>query len=172
MALLARRRLRLDQVWLLVSPGNPLKTGTEMASFQARLRSAQRIADGRRVIATDLETKMRTRYSVDTLHGLQRRFPRVRFVWLIGADNLLQLPRWRRWMDIVRHVPLAVLPRPPYTLRALSGRAACRLRHARRPAQAASILSLCEPPAWIFLPAPENPLSATAMRAAGQGAES
>ena len=125
---LARRRLRLDQVWLLVSPGNPLKPQRGMAPFDRRLASARGIADGRRVIASAIEAVFGTRYTIDTLRRLLRQFPRVRFVWLMGADILEQLPRWRRWLEFVRRVPFAVLPRPGYNHRALSSRAAHRLR--------------------------------------------
>ena len=92
------RRLRLDQVWLLVSPGNPLKPERGMAPFAQRLASARRIADGRRVVASGIEATLGTRFTRDTLRALLRRFPRIRFVWLMGADILVQLPRWRRWL--------------------------------------------------------------------------
>ncbi len=169
-ARLARRLLRLDQVWLLVSPGNPLKPRRDMAPFAERLASARRIGDGRRVVATDMEAAMGTRFTVDTLHGLRRRFPQARFVWLMGADNLGQLPRWRRWTDIVRAMPMAVLPRPSYNHRALAGQAARRMRRARVPARAASALALHALPVWTFLPVSENAASATAIRAAREGA--
>ena len=163
---LALRRLRLDQVWLLVSPGNPLKHEHGMAARAERLASAHSIADGRRVIATDIEAALGTRYTVDTLRALRRRFPLVRFVWLMGADNLAQLPRWRGWLEIVRTTPFAVLPRATYTHRALAGRAALRLRAARVPASLAPALADMVPPAWVFLPAPLHDASATAIRAA------
>ena len=159
----ALRRLRLDQVWLLVSPGNPLKAGTGMASLPARLASAAGIADGRRIVATDIERHLGTRYTLDTLRALHRLFPRARFVWLMGADNLGQLPRWRRWMDIARAVPFAVLPRPTYTRAALASQAARRLARFRRPGQA-SLLANLSPPAWVVLGGRENKLSATALR--------
>ena len=164
----ARSVLRLDEVWLLVSPGNPLKPATGMASLSARLAGAQRLVDGRRIIATDIERALGTRYTVDTLTSLQRRFPRVRFVWLMGADGLADLPRWRRWRRIVRLVPFAVVPRPTYNQAALAGQAAVRLSHARRPAREAPVLAARNGPAWIFLPAPQNDISATALRARGQ----
>ena len=99
-AKLALQRLRLDQVWLLVSPGNPLKPAKGMAPLAERLRSASRIADGRRIVATAIEAQLNTRYTYDTLRALRRRFPRVQFVWLMGADNLVQLPRWQHWTGI------------------------------------------------------------------------
>ena len=163
---LALRRLRLDQVWLLVSPGNPLKRQHGMATLSERLRSAAAIADGRRIIATGIEATLRTRYTVDTLRALRRRFPCVRFVWLMGADNLVQLPDWRGWLDIVRTTPFAVLPRPTYTQRALAGQAAHQLRAARIPGRLASALAGMAPPAWVLLTVPLHNASATAIRAA------
>ncbi len=164
----ALRRLGLDQVWLLVSPGNPLKSRAGMGKAKARLRSAQAIADGRRVVATDIERALGTRYTLDTLRALRRRFPRVRFVWLMGADNLGQLPRWRGWVRMTRLVPFAVLPRPSYNHAALAGRAARRLRAARVPARAARLLPGHAAPAWAFLPGRQLAASATALRRAGR----
>jgi nicotinate-nucleotide adenylyltransferase len=158
--------LRLDQVWLLVSPGNPLKSAAGMAAPAARLASARAIADGRRIVATDIERHLGTRYTADTLAALRRRFPCARFVWLMGADNLAQLPRWRRWRRIAGEVVIAVLPRPSYTHAALAGLAAHRLRPARRPARAATVLAATPPPAWVFLPVPQHHASATAIRLA------
>jgi nicotinate-nucleotide adenylyltransferase len=166
---LALRRLRLDQVWLLVSPGNPLKPSNGMASFADRLASARRVADGRRLVATGIEAALHTRYTVDTLRELRRRFPRARFVWLMGADNLHQIPRWRGWLSIVHGMPFAVLPRPGYNHRALAGRAAKRLRTARLPAHRAKRLAGMRAPAWSFLPVPQHAASASAIRAAGKG---
>lgn len=169
MAQLALRRLRLHQVWLMVSPGNPLKPARGMAKLGARLASAAKLADGRRVVATAIEAALGTRYTADTLRQLSRRFPRARFVWLMGADNLNQLPRWRDWMGILRRMPVAVFPRPSYNHRALAGRAAHRLRCARLGVAAAPVLALQKPPAWIFLPTQQHAASATAIRAAGSG---
>jgi nicotinate-nucleotide adenylyltransferase len=168
---IARARLGLDQVWLMVSPGNPLKPARGMAPLAERLASARRIADGRRVVATGIEAGLGTRYTVDTLRTLRRLFPRVDFVWLMGADNLSQLPRWRRWRDIVTQVVFAVLPRPAYNHRALAGRAARALRPARLPVYAAHALAGLAPPRWVFLPSAENPASATAIRAAQAGVQ-
>ncbi len=168
-ARLALARLRLDQVWLLVSPGNPLKPRNGMAPLADRLDSARGIADGRRIVATDIECRLRTRYTRDTLLRLRQLFPCVRFVWLMGADGLAELPRWRRWRDIVRAVPIAVLPRPGYNHRALSGAAARRLAHARHPGDAATGLADSAPPAWVFLPARQTDISATALRSSSRG---
>jgi len=166
---LARRRLGLDQVWLLVSPGNVLKPQCGMAPFAWRLASARRIADGRRIIASAIEAVFGTRYAIDTLRRLLCRFPRVHFVWLMGADIMEQLPRWRRWLEFVHRVPIAVLPRPGYNHRAFASRAAHRFAFARRPARCAAMLATQPPPAWVFLPVPQHAASATAIRVS-QGA--
>jgi nicotinate-nucleotide adenylyltransferase len=165
-ARLALRRLRLDQVWLLVSPGNPLKPVAGMARLADRLASARAIADGRLVVATAVEARLGTRYTADTLAALRRRFPRARFVWLMGADNLEQLPRWNRWAAIGRGSAFAVFPRPSYNHRALAGQAARRLRQARRASHLAPALAGMARPGWVFLPAPQHTASATAIRAA------
>ncbi len=163
----ALRALRLDQVWLLVSPGNPLKPRRGMAPFPERLASARRIADGRRILASDAEARLGTRFTVATLALLRRRFPRACFVLLIGADNLSQLPRWKGWRTLARSTPLAVLPRPGETRRALAGQAARVLaRHRRRPG---ALLDGCRTgrhAGWSLVPAREHPASATAIRRA------
>ena len=166
-ATMMRRRLRLSQVWLLVSPGNPLKPERGMRRLEERLASARAIADGRRIIATAIEATLGTRFTLDTLRALRRRFPRVRFVWLMGADNLVQLPRWRGWRRLARLVPFAVHPRATYNHPALAGQAARLLRRGLRPLRAAPCLALARPPCWVFLPARHHPASATALRAAG-----
>jgi nicotinate-nucleotide adenylyltransferase len=166
----ARRALALDQVWLMVSPGNPLKQGQDMAPLQQRLTSAKRIADGCRIIATDIERHLGTHYTADTIRRLKQRFPRAQFVWIMGADNLVQLPRWDRWLRIAHDVPFAVLPRPRYNNRALASRAAHRLAATRHPSRQAHTLANILAPAWIFLPAAQHQASATALRAASVGA--
>ncbi len=160
----ALQRLRLDQVWLLVSPGNPLKGSQDMMSAAARLDSARAIADGRRIIATDIERHLHTRYTADTLDALRRRFPRADFIWLMGADNLVQLPQWRRWMEIARKTPFAVRTRPSYNHAALAGKAARRLRRWRSGARHAASLAMQPAPAWMFLDIRQNASSATRLR--------
>ncbi len=160
----ALKRLRLNQVWLLVSPGNPLKPGHDMMPEAARLASARAIADGRRIVATDIEKHLHTRYTVDTLAALQRRFPRAHFVWLMGADNLVQFPQWRGWRAIARNTAFAVMPRPTYNHAALAEQAARRLRASRIPARQAPALANFVPPAWVFLEIRQNKLSATDLR--------
>jgi nicotinate-nucleotide adenylyltransferase len=155
----------LDQLWLMVSPGNPLKAPAGMAPLPARLASAGKIADGRRIIATDIEARLGTRYTADTMRELKRRFPCAQFVWLMGADNLLQLPQWGRWVRIMRSMPMLVVPRPGQTRRALAGMAVARFGKHRLPARAGLKLAAATAPAWILLPVKENPASATALRA-------
>jgi nicotinate-nucleotide adenylyltransferase len=167
-ARLALRRLRLDQVWLMVSPGNPLKSSHGMASREQRLESARGIADGRRIVATAIEWRLGSRFTFDTLRALRLRFPRVRFVWLMGADNLVQLPRWQHWTGIAATMPFAVMPRPTYNQRALAGQAAQRLRPWLLPGRAGPCLAGAAAPAWTFLPAQQNAASATALRELGR----
>jgi len=170
----ALRALGLDQVWLMVSPGNPLKPARGMAPLGERLASARRVGDGRRVIATDVERGLGTRYTVDTLARLRRRFPRARLVLVIGADNLVQLPRWRRWREVARDTAIAVLPRPGWTRRALAGQAARVLGRWRRSPH--GLLAGGGPAGhagWCLVPSREHAASASAIRAArSRGKES
>lgn len=162
-AQVALRALRLDQVWLMVSPGNPLKPAVGMAPFAARLAGARAVADGVRIIASDIEARIGTRYTHRTVALLRRRFPRADFVLLLGADNLLQLPKWRRWREIKRHVVLAVLPRPGYSRASLRSQAGTAMRAGRR--RPGALLAEAGG-AWCFIPAAERAISATAIRAA------
>ncbi len=154
----------LDQLWLMVSPGNPLKPAKGMAPLKDRLASAGRIADGRRIIATDIERELHTTQTAKTLRALRRRFPCAQFVWLMGADNLTQLPKWGHWLAIARSMPMLILPRPGETRRALAGQAVTRLKAHRLPARSGLKLAAAKAPAWILLPGRENPASATALR--------
>jgi nicotinate-nucleotide adenylyltransferase len=160
----ALKRLRLDEVWWLVSPQNPLKPKAGMAPLRDRLAAARALAGGRRIRATDIEMRLGTRYTLDTVNALQRRCPETRFVWLIGADNLLELPRWHRWPDLFRRVPIAVFARRPYSLWALSGPAVQRFARFRVREAAAGALAGHNPPAWAFLHCRTHPASATAIR--------
>jgi nicotinate-nucleotide adenylyltransferase len=135
------RRLGLDQVWLLVSPGNPLKPVAGMAPLADRLAGAAAIGDGRRVVATAIEASLGTRYSVDTMRLLRRRFPGIRFVWIMGADILAQLPRWRRWRGNRTRSAVRGAAAARLHAAALAGQAARRLRGRRRPAHEAPVLS-------------------------------
>ncbi len=169
LALWALRALGLDQVWLLVTPGNPLKAGRPSPPLVERVASASGIADGKRVIATGIEAELNTHFTVDTIRALKRRFPAARFVWLMGADSLRDWPRWRGWERIARLVPFAVFPRPSYNHAALSGRAAHRFHASRHRLAGAKLIARQGPPAWIYLAGREDSISATALRAAGRG---
>jgi nicotinate-nucleotide adenylyltransferase len=166
-ALAGLKRLGLNAVWLMVSPGNPLKSIDGMGAFADRMASAQVIAaDNPRIVPTDLEARLGTRYTRQTLATLCRRFRRARLVWLMGADNQVQIPRWQGWKRIFGMVPVVVFPRPGWTRAALSGRATRRMAAARVKAEAARAVPRMEPPAWVFLPGREHPASATMIRAA------
>jgi nicotinate-nucleotide adenylyltransferase len=162
----ALRHARLDQLWLMVSPGNPLKPLAGMAPFAERLASAAALTANRRLIATDIEQRLHLHYTAETLATLRRRFPRAQFVWIMGADNLIQLPRWGRWRRILATMPLLVMPRPGLTRAALSSHAARATARHRLPARATLCLPAASPPAWVMLPVKENATSATALRAA------
>jgi nicotinate-nucleotide adenylyltransferase len=151
-------------VWWLVSPQNPLKGPRGMAGLARRMANAAKIARDPRVSVLDLEARLGTRFTVDTLRLLRRRFPRVRFVWLMGADLMVELRHWRRWPDIFRRAPVAVFARPAYCHRALAEIAAQRFRRRRVAPGAARRLAAMAPPAWTFLPVRLDPLSATAIR--------
>lgn len=161
---LALKHLKLDELWWLVSPQNPLKPVKGMAPLAERLATARAVAPDRRVKVTDIERRLGTRYTVDTLKALKRRFPRVAFVWVAGADILAQLPRWRRWSEVMSLVPIAVFDRPSYSLRALASKAAQRYRRRRIAPHAASRLADMQSPAWTFVPSRLNAASATALR--------
>ncbi|GFZ87286.1 putative nicotinate-nucleotide adenylyltransferase [Elstera cyanobacteriorum] len=164
----ALRRLGVDWVWWLVSPQNPLKSTAEMAPLAARLASAARMADHPRMVATAVESDLGTVYSAETLRQLTRLFPHLRFVWLMGADNLGQISRWRAWQSLYARAAVAVFARAPYSGAALTGRAAQKFRAARLPDAASRTLARHRRPAWVFLRIRLHPASATAIRAAAQ----
>ena len=166
--LYALRALKLDQVWWLVSPQNPLKSTADMAALEERLTGARAAMRHPRVLVTTLETGLGTRYTAHTLAELQKRFPRTRFVWLMGADNLTQISRWRSWRRIFEHVPVAAFSRPAYSLKALAGCAARRYLKSRISVGSAGRLARLRPPAWCFLRNPLHPASATAIRQSRQ----
>lgn len=162
---LALHKLKLDAVWWLVSPQNPLKSADGMAALTDRVKQAgQMAAPEPRIMVTDIEKDLDTRYTADTLAALKMRFSEARFVWLMGADNLLQMHRWRQWSKIFHTVPVAVFARPSYSLRAEGAKAARRFARYRMPAFRAGRLADKGPPAWAFLKHPHNPQSATAIR--------
>lgn len=165
-SLYALKTLGLDRVWWLVSPQNPLKPADGMAALVERLDAARAVARHPAVTVTGLEVALGTRYTADTLAALTRRFPRTRFVWLMGADNLRQIPRWQHWTRIFGTVPVAVFSRPTYSLGALGGIAAKRYARRRVDTHRARGLAGRKAPAWVFLRNPLHPASATAIRQA------
>jgi len=168
-SLTAMKRLGLDEVWWLVSPQNPLKPVKGMAPFAKRLAGARAAARHFRIKVTDIESRLASTYTAETLTRLARRLPRLKFVWLMGADNLGQIDRWKDWPHIFRLVLIAVFARPTYSLRALAGKAARRFARFRLAEAAARSLVRNEAPGWVFLTGPQSPLSATAIRAARRG---
>ncbi|BDV33957.1 nicotinate-nucleotide adenylyltransferase [Methylocystis iwaonis] len=161
---LALTRLRLDRLWWLVTPGNPLKDTQRLASLEARIAAARKTARDPRIVVTGLEAEIGARYTADTLRFLHRRCPGVQFVWIMGADNLLQFHRWRRWEEIMRTTPIAVIDRPGATLKAASAMAALRFPGARVKEREAPLLATATPPALIYLHGPRSPSSSTALR--------
>ncbi len=156
----ALRRLGLDRIWWLVSPQNPLKPVNGMAPLADRLRMAGQVARDRRIIVSDIESQLGTRYTIDTIRELKRRYPGVTFVWLMGSDNLAGFHHWRSWQQLARQVAIGVIARPGVG-HALSSPFARRFGFARtRP--------LNRLPAWRYLLSQLHPASATAIRAKGQ----
>ena len=163
----ALTRLGLDEVWWLVSPQNPLKPEAGMAPFESRLESANNVARDRRIRVSAIEAEFGTRYTAQTLEALQNRYPAARFVWLMGADNLVQISRWRAWTQIFNKVPIAVFARDSYDSKALSARASVRFARARIPERAARLLPDAAPPAWVFMRIKPHPATATDIRQNG-----
>lgn len=165
-SLLALKHLGLDEVWWLVSPQNPLKGESDMAPLGDRLRSAVVVAGAYPDIhPTTLESHLGTRYTVDTIAALGKEFPANRFVWLMGGDNLIQMPRWKHWQRLFSAVPIAVFPRPAYVAKAQHSLAARRFANSRVPMRKARKLVDMHPPAWVMLEIPMHAESATRIRA-------
>ena len=165
-SLFALQALGLDEVWWLVSPGNPLKPSAGMAPLGARLASASQQTRGTRIVPTAIERELGTRFTIDTLRALQRRYPKCRFVWLMGSDNLAQLHRWRNWRGIARTMPIAVIARPGYDSAARASLAGAWLSRYRRTAASLRHRAGWSAPALIYLRFDPDPRSATAIRCA------
>lgn len=163
-AMLAMRRLGLDRVWWIVGPGNPLKDRRRLPSSAERLSAARAVARHPRMVATDFEARLGARYTVQTVRYLVRRCPDVRFVLVIGADSFATLQRWRAWREIAALVPVAVVDRPGWTLKAQTGKAATLFRRDRLGGGSARLLADATPPAWCFLTGPRSNLSSTRIR--------
>ena len=163
-SLFALKRLKLDRVWWLVTPGNPLKDHDGLRDLDARAEAARKMAGDPRIDVSCLESVIRTRYTVDTISYLRRRASGLRFVWIMGADNLAQFHRWQNWRRIASEVPLAVIDRPPQSFRALAAPAAQALARYRLPENQAGRLADQHTPAWVFLTGMKLNLSSTGLR--------
>ena len=165
-SLFALRRLWLDEVWWLVSPGNPLKPAAGMAPLAARVAAAQNQARGSPIRVTAIERELGMRYTVDTIRALLRRYPRRRYVWLMGSDNLAQFHRWKDWRRIARSMPIAVIARPGYDAVAMASPAMAWLGRYRRRPEALKDPARRSLPALYLLRFDPDPRSATAIRSA------
>ena len=167
-SLTALRLLGLDQVWWLVSPQNPLKPEAGMAEYDARLASAKTVSRHPKIVISDFEHRIGERRTVKTLAALKVTYSQHHFVWLMGADNLVQLPKWNQWETIMNQVPIAVFNRPGYTYKALNGKVAFKYRKNRilEGTAGKSQRSLADmlPPAWTFITQTTHKLSSTKIR--------
>jgi len=163
-ALYALKRLKLDWVWWLVSPQNPLKTTDETADYAERFAFTKKLAQHSKFIVTDLEKQMGSRYTAETIAKLEQH-SQAHFIWIMGADSLATLHRWHDWTDIVNGVQIAVLARPGFSLRALGSKAAIRYAHRRISMDRPQALALKPPSHWVFISMPLRKESSTALRA-------
>ncbi|WBU65527.1 nicotinate-nucleotide adenylyltransferase [Paracoccus aerodenitrificans] len=161
----ALKRLGLDRVWWLITPGNPLKS-RQPAPMQERIAFAHRLMDDPRVIVTGLEERLKTRTTVETIAALQLIYPQARFTWLMGSDNLVQFSQWERWQEIAERVPIGVVARPGTRLPARLSKAARIMAPYRLPENQAERLGSATPPAWVMVNMPMTNASSTAIRAA------
>lgn len=167
-SLAALRRFRLDRVWWIVTPGNPLKAAAGLPAMPARLAAARAVAAHPRIDVTGFEAALGTRWSVDTVRYLKRRCPGTRFVWIMGADIMAELHRWRRWRAFIEALPIGVVDRPGSTFNAARGRAATLMARGRLRESEAGRLADTEPPAFVFIHGPRSTLSSTRLRARGR----
>lgn len=163
----ALKRFGLARVWWLVTPGNPLKPKGP-APMTQRLNAARALVDDPRILVSDIEDRIGTLYTAETLRHLQRLYPRVRFVWLMGADNLLQFHHWDRWEAIMESVPIGVIARPGSRTPGRLSKAAERYERWRLPAEASHLLPFYPPPSWCFINIPMLSISSTSIRAEGK----
>jgi len=163
--LIAMKRLDLDRVWWLVTPGNPLKNTRGLAPLGERVRAARALTHHPRIDVTGVEAQIGTRYTYETIAYLLRHCPGVRFVWIMGADNLRSFHRWQKWRGIAAMVPIAVIDRLGPSLYASASAAGQALARFRLRESAAASLPVRRPPVWVFLHGLKSPLSSTALRA-------
>ncbi|MEW6454008.1 MAG: nicotinate-nucleotide adenylyltransferase [Pseudomonadota bacterium] len=168
-SLLAMKRLKLDRIWWLVTPGNPLKDTRGLQPLEKRIAAARTLTHHPRIDVTGLEAVINTRYTYDTLEFLKRRCPGVKFVWVMGADNLRSFSRWQNWRGIANLMPMAVVDRMGSSLYAIGSRAPEALKRYRVPEEKAVTLANRKPPAWVYLHGLKSPLSSTALRALRKG---
>ena len=164
-SLLAMKKLQLDRLWWLVTPGNPLKDKNALPSIDERIALAQAMADHPRIDVTGFEAVIGAKYSYDTIAWLLKESPGTHFVWIMGADNLKDFHRWKHWRDIFMMMPIAVVDRGGLSLKAASGPAAISFAKARIPENQASRLPILPPPAWVYLHGVKSDLSSTRIRA-------
>ncbi|MGB0477996.1 MAG: nicotinate-nucleotide adenylyltransferase [Parvibaculales bacterium] len=162
----ALRALKVDYVWWLVSPQNPLKSHKPKA-LAKRLAAVRDLADERRFMVSDEETRLGTFYAIDTVRALKAAYPQVTFIWLIGADNLSGLHRWKDWQSLMREIPLAVYPRPGAAHKAALSPAARAFDYARLDTAAAAQLPLYQAPAWVMLDGARSSLASSQLRQNG-----
>lgn len=163
-ALFALHRLKLDWVWWLVAPQNPLKDARDYSDYEQRLGVTRRIARNPRFIVTDVERRLATTTTAATFSALGPVLERGRFVWIMGADSFANLHHWNDWTQIPETLPLAVMARPGFSIRALKSPAALRYARYRLAISDAPLLADLRPPAWVFIPMPLRPESSTAIR--------
>lgn len=161
---MALKQLKLDKVWWLVSPGNPIKSHDNLASLKDRVKLAEDISNHRQIEITSFESSLPTSYTAQTIKFLNRRYPSVNFVWLMGADNLMTFHHWQHWQDIFMSVPIAVFDRPGYRLKAMASPAAHRFASFKLSQDASASLSNAKTPAWSYLTHRLSHLSSTALR--------
>jgi nicotinate-nucleotide adenylyltransferase len=161
---IALARLGLDRIWWLVTPGNPLKDTRDLPPLATRTDAARGLARDPRIVVTGIEADIGARYTADTLKYLRARCPGVRFVWIMGGDNLLQFHRWRDWEDILRAMPVAVVDRPGAAARVAGAKAVRRFATAMWPERDARRLADARPPAIVYLHGPRSAASSTALR--------
>ena len=168
---IALHRLGLDQVWLIVTPGNPIKDHGELAALSQRLAATRETVAHPRIVVTGFEATLPSAYTARTLAFLRRRFPGVHFVWIMGGDNLAGFHRWQEWAGIMRMMPVAVLDRPGFRFRAMASPAARVFADGRVDETDAAGLALMPPPAWTYLTIPLADISSTELRRRAPGAE-
>ncbi len=161
---LALVRAQLDRLWWLVTPGNPLKDHSQLAPLEERVAACRQMIRHPRIAVTAFEARHRVRYTADTLALITRIRPRVRFIWVMGADNLAGFHRWQNWREIAAMVPIMIIDRPGSTLSFLSAPAAIALARYRVDETDAELLAFMRPPAWTFVHGPRSPLSSSAIR--------